>query len=572
MKDDSKSNQSIIAKLGTPPIATMAVPVILYTVLSFFVVRLSGAGGVIHIGSEAVPKQMLTGVFTNVANICLVLMPVLYRKIGYIASLVLLLMQFPNLIISMFVRHFAMSVPGLFSNLFTILAISIIYFNTMKIERYQNSIRELAVTDSLTGLPNRYACNELVDTLIRQGQRFAIVTIDINNFKSVNDSMGQHAGNEVLIELAARWRNISQTGTSGTSDFVTRRGGDEFLLVIQDYKTDAELLKTVECYDAALSKKVTVDECDFYITASFGYAAYPDDAESMDQLFSNADAAMQEVKRINSSDHILHYTKDMQKAERRMDIERKIRTALENDDLYFALQPQYDMSHKLRGFEALARMKDNDGTDVRPSEFIPIAENAGLIDKVDTAVFRKSAEFFGDLIRKTGADITLSVNVSVRHMMKNGFLDEISSVISECGIPADQLEVEITESIMIDSTDKALGCINELKKMGIKIAIDDFGTGYSSLSYLHQFPADMLKVDKSFIDKMNTGESSKQYVASIISIGHIMGFSVISEGVEQAEQLETLRDIGCDYIQGFIWGRPLPKEEAEKIVMEMSGR
>lgn len=152
--------------------------------------------------------------------------------------------------------------------------------------------------------------------------------------------------------------------------------------------------------------------------------------------------------------------------------------------------------------------------------------------------------------------------------MKNDFLAEIRELLAASGIPADKLEIEITESIMIDSVDKALECVNALKDMGIKLAIDDFGTGYSSLSYLNSFPANLLKIDKSFIDKMNTSESSRQYVAAIISIGHIMGFDVISEGVEQDEQIETLRKIGCDYIQGFIWGRPLMPEDAERLVME----
>jgi EAL domain-containing protein (putative c-di-GMP-specific phosphodiesterase class I) len=182
-------------------------------------------------------------------------------------------------------------------------------------------------------------------------------------------------------------------------------------------------------------------------------------------------------------------------------------------------------------------------------------------------VFRKSASFIGNIIRETGSDIILSVNVSVRHLMKNDFLDEVKEVLSSSGLPSSQLEIEITESIMIDSAEKALKCIDELHRMGIKIAIDDFGTGYSSLSYLNNFPANILKIDKSFIDKMNSGESSKQYVAAIISIGHIMGFEVISEGVEEEDQLKTLREIGCDYIQGYIWGKPMPKEEAEKLII-----
>jgi len=188
------------------------------------------------------------------------------------------------------------------------------------------------------------------------------------------------------------------------------------------------------------------------------------------------------------------------------------------------------------------------------------------VDKVDMCVFRQATSFLAEVLKKGDSDITVSFNVSVRHLMKNNFIEEIKDVIEKSGVPAEHLELEITESIMIDSADKALRRINEVKEMGIKVAIDDFGTGYSSLSYLSKLPSDLLKIDKSFIDTMNTSESSKQYVASIVTIGHVMNLKVISEGVEHPDQLETLRDIGCDYIQGYIWGKPLPPEEAAKLV------
>ena len=314
---------------------------------------------------------------------------------------------------------------------------------------------------------------------------------------------------------------------------------------------------------------MTVDGCDLYVTASFGYAEYPTDADTADSLISHANVAMNEIKKANSSDHILRFTSDLMKDERTIEIENKIRNALENDSIFFNLQPQYDMEHKLRGFEALARMKDQNGSFISPGEFIPIAEKVGLIDKVDSMVFKKASAFFSELIRKTGLDLTLSLNASVRHLMKNGFIEEIRSLIDKSGIAPEQLEIEITESILIDSTDKALNCINELRNIGIKLAIDDFGTGYSSLSYLNKIPVNLLKIDKSFIDKINANESSKQYVAAMISMGHIMGLDVISEGVEETDQLEALRSIGCDYVQGFIWGRPMPAEEAEKLVLGM---
>ena len=211
-------------------------------------------------------------------------------------------------------------------------------------------------------------------------------------------------------------------------------------------------------------------------------------------------------------------------------------------------------------------MKDSYENPISPVEFIPAVERMGLIDSLDLMIYKKSTEFFGDLLRRSGADITLSINVSVKHLMKSGFIDEIRDILKRSKIPAKQLEIEITESIMIESAEKATSCLNELRDMGIGIAIDDFGTGYSSLSYLNSIPLDILKIDKSFIDPMNMSESSKKYVEAIISLAHVLDLKVIAEGVEEPEQIETLNAIGCDYIQGFIWGRPLPKEEAEKLV------
>ncbi|MBP5379379.1 MAG: bifunctional diguanylate cyclase/phosphodiesterase, partial [Ruminococcus sp.] len=377
------------------------------------------------------------------------------------------------------------------------------------------------------------------------------------------------AGNQVLIEIAGRWKAISDKGGSDSVDYLTRINGDEFLLIICGYDSDETLRKVIGQYADALADHLTIDGSDIYITASFGYAEYPTDAGTADSLLSYANLAMNEIKRANSSDHILKYSSEIIKNERTLEIENIIRKALKKETIYFNLQPQYDMEHRLRGFEALARMKDSEGNFISPGEFIPVAEKVGLIDKVDSMVFKKATAFFSSLIRKTGLDLTLSLNASARHLMKSGFIEEIRDLLDKNDIVPHQLEVEITESILIDSPDKALHCVNELKEMGIKLAIDDFGTGYSSLSYLSKIPANLLKIDKSFIDKINTNENSKQYVAAMISMGHIMGLDVISEGVEEDEQLDALRSIGCDYVQGFIWGRPMSAEDAEKLVSDM---
>ena len=211
-------------------------------------------------------------------------------------------------------------------------------------------------------------------------------------------------------------------------------------------------------------------------------------------------------------------------------------------------------------------MKDDDGSFISPVDFIPVAEKTGLVDRIDMRVFELSMEFLDKITRETGTEIMMSVNVSVRHLMKNTFIEDIKNILKAHNIAPERVEIEITESIMIDSAEKALQRINEIKAMGMKVAIDDFGTGYSSLSYLNNFPSDLLKIDKAFIDQMNMSESSKQYVAMIISIGHILHLKVISEGVESPDQVEVLKKIGCDYIQGFVWGKPMPPEEAGKLV------
>lgn len=549
------------------PIYSYVILLLLYIATSAIVTMSAGSKTAVSILGTEVALYTFAGVFLALSNICIIFMTLYHGKLGFFTSLAVLTVQIPMIISGIVFRQNLSSLPGLVTDLFTIISIIVIFVNNINIEKYQRRINDQAVTDRLTGLPNRFACSELINDLIKHNEKFVVVSADLNNFKSINDTMGHEAGNKVLIEVANRWKTAADTGLSGTVDFVTRQGGDEFAIILRNYRSADDILNAVKYYESVLDKRITVDDCDFFITASFGYAEFPVDAKNSDSLLSYADAAMAEIKRTNSSDHILRFTPELLKIERTLEIEQKIRTALENNTIYFNLQPQFDLSHKLRGFEALARMKDADGNFISPGEFIPVAEKVGLIDKVDHSVFKNSATFFGELIKKTGTDITLSVNVSVRHLMKNDFLDEVREVLATCGVPAGQLEIEITESVMIDSAEKALQCINEIKNMGIKIAIDDFGTGYSSLSYLNNFPANLLKIDKSFIDKMNTSDSSKKYVAAIISIGHIMNFNVISEGVEEEEQLETLKEIGCDFIQGFIWGRPLPPEEAEKLVL-----
>ena len=540
--------------------------VLLYAIASFLTTRTSVMQGSIAIGGQMISYNSFTGVFSMLGYICIICLVMLFRRVGYIVSMAAIILQSPLMIFNIFVRGNLHSLPGLFSSVLIIGAISIIHFTYRKILKYQQSIREQAVTDRITGLPNRFACNELLTDLQRRGEPFVLVSVDLNDFKSINDTMGHDTGDQVLREVARRWKDLANSLSTETVDFVARNSGDEFMIVISEYPSVEEIENTINAYREVLEKKITIDDCDYYLTACFGYSFFPEDSDVIENIYLFSDAALHEVKKAGSGSRISRFTPDVLNFERTLEIERKIRTALNSDKIFFNLQPQYDINHNLRGFEALARMKDDDGSFISPVDFIPVAEKTGLVDRIDMRVFELSMEFLDKITRETGTEIMMSVNVSVRHLMKNTFIEDIKNILKAHNIAPERVEIEITESIMIDSAEKALQRINEIKAMGMKVAIDDFGTGYSSLSYLNNFPSDLLKIDKAFIDQMNMSESSKQYVAMIISIGHILHLKVISEGVESPDQVEVLKKIGCDYIQGFVWGKPMPPEEAARLV------
>ena len=540
--------------------------VLLYAIASFLTTRTSVMQGSIAIGGQMISYNSFTGVFSMLGYICIICLVMLFRRVGYIVSMAAIILQSPLMIFNIFVRGNLHSLPGLFSSVLIIGAISIIHFTYRKILKYQQSIREQAVTDRITGLPNRFACNELLTDLQRRGEPFVLVSVDLNDFKSINDTMGHDTGDQVLREVARRWKDLANSLSTETVDFVARNSGDEFMIVISEYPSVEEIENTINAYREVLEKKITIDDCDYYLTACFGYSFFPEDSDVIENIYLFSDAALHEVKKAGSGSRISRFTPEVLNFERTLEIERKIRTALNSDKIFFNLQPQYDINHNLRGFEALARMKDDDGSFISPVDFIPVAEKTGLVDRIDMRVFELSMEFLDKITRETGTEIMMSVNVSVRHLMKNTFIEDIKNILKAHNIAPERVEIEITESIMIDSAEKALQRINEIKAMGMKVAIDDFGTGYSSLSYLNNFPSDLLKIDKAFIDQMNMSESSKQYVAMIISIGHILHLKVISEGVESPDQVEVLKKIGCDYIQGFVWGKPMPPEEAARLV------
>lgn len=539
---------------------------LLYIGLAIYIPRVGASQKVFTGFGKTMPFSSCTGVISSLMSVTLIFMLVFYGKIGYWTALTLSICQFPQQIVGIVRAPVLTGLPGIFSNLLIILTITVIYRNQRRTVIAQQKLQDQAVTDSLTGLPNRFACSVYLSRLVEKREPFVLVSIDLNNFKGINDMLGHRAGDQVLQAVAERWKDAAAAGGTGNPNAIGRIGGDEFELFIQGCSSEDEILETIGRFRAALEEPLTVSEIDYHLRASFGYVTFPMDATTPDSLVTYADIAMNKAKSSGGARTIVRFTRDLLSYEHELEIEQEIRSALEEDRVFYHLQPQFNIDHQLRGFEALARIRGKDGKLISPGDFIPVAEKTGLVSNIDSIVFRKAAAFFGDVVCKSGSDITLSVNISVQHMMKNNFISEVKSILAECRVPAEQIEIEITESIMIDSAENALRCLDEMKQLGLRIAIDDFGTGYSSLSYLNKMSADLLKVDKAFIDQMNATDSSRQYVAAIISIGHIMNLKVIAEGVEESDQMETLRKIGCDFIQGFIWGRPMPPEEAEKLV------
>lgn len=545
---------------------TLTLPVLLYLFLLVVAYQVNSFQITIKIGTAQIPYISLGGILSQFQMLIFILIVVFYRKVGLVSVLILSSIQATLLILPIIVGKVYTSIAGI-AILISSTAVSIlIYFYLKRLDCNQNTIVKYAFTDTLTGLPNRRAFNDYLNKLIaeynNEEDKFALVMIDLDDFKNINDSVGHDSGDEILGEVVRRWKIVQ-----GDDDFIARIGGDEFTIILKNYGSDEELEQKIKRYSSAISSRFTININYFYISASFGVALYPKDSKDPSEIFRYADVAMYFSKN-NGNINISMYNRSMTDTiENSVALEQKIRIALEENNLYFVLQPQYNTkTKKIRGFETLARMKDEYGNLISPASFIPVAEKTGLITSIDNWVIRNSMIFLKSILDITNEKLMLSVNISVLHLLNKGFLDEIQQMLKETKFPPNNLEIEITESVFISSMSKAIDTLNELKKIGVCIALDDFGTGYSSLSYLSKLPIDILKIDKSFIDELLVSESGRNYVAAIISIGHIMNFSVISEGVESQKQLDILDSLGSDYMQGYLWGKPMLPKDAVKLL------
>ena len=425
---------------------------------------------------------------------------------------------------------------------------------------------ERANKDYLTGLDNRRCLIADLTALTKGGSRFGLLYLDLDNFKYINDTFGHAAGDQVLIEVADRWQETLPKEAS-----IYRVGGDDFIALVpktENKPTDFLTKLACEMIDAVADRKFGGQQGDKYVTASIGIVSYPKDATDPELLVRYADVAMYHGKNTGRNRWVVFDESMSHQIAREYELEAIIREAMDKQWFYLVYQPQFSAAEKkLRGFESLLRLRTDKGEFVSPGEFIPIAEKSDLIFAIDEMVIRRATRDFREMINVPGNTLTLSVNISAKHIVEPGFVETVKKILEEENFPAGSFEIEITEYCMVESMEKAIEAMNRLKELGVILAMDDFGTGYSSMSYLSRMPIDVLKVDKSLVDNIGEGQKKEnQFVNMIISMGHLLGASVIAEGVEDESQLSLIRAAECDYVQGYIWGRPMELDLATELI------
>jgi diguanylate cyclase (GGDEF)-like protein/PAS domain S-box-containing protein len=431
------------------------------------------------------------------------------------------------------------------------------YTDITEEKEQQKRLDQLAYYDSLTGLPNRVQLKEHVNQLLQEikdkEETVCLIFIDMDNFKFVNDSFGHQEGDALLKHISLRIKSfLPQNG------YISRLGGDEFVIVLTGSLSETQATNIAMQMQDSVSEPYQVMENQFYITFSMGIVLYPQDGRNFDELLQNADTAMYNSKETGKSKYSF-FSEDMnQNVVKRMYLYSQLRNALENDEFELYYQPQVHVkTSELRGFEALIRWNSPVDGLVSPAKFIQACEETGLIVPLGSWVLKTACLKAKDFIDSGHENLIMSVNISVVQLIQSSFVESIQQILQMTGLPPSHLELEITESILIDSIDEHIKKLRELKQLGIHIALDDFGSGYSSLNYLRRLPLNVLKIDKSFIDFIHTDRESESLVASIIDIAGNMGLEVIAEGVELQEQRDLLENYGCRWMQGYLVAKPL---------------
>ncbi len=433
-------------------------------------------------------------------------------------------------------------------------------------QRSEERIQYLAYHDALTELPNRFALHaqlpQIFATAQREGTRVAVLFLDLDRFKTINDSLGHHVGDELLIEAA---RRIGQTVRE--SDTVARLGGDEFVIVLPNIGHPAAAASVAAKILANFQQPVTVGNHSLYTSASIGISFFPGDSEEIGTILKNADMALYHAK-AQGRDNFQFFSGEMNlAATERLALENRLREALGRDELDLHYQPQMDARDgALSGVEALAHWQPAGREAVPPGRFIPIAEECGLISALGEWVLKRACREMQHWLDLGLPPVRLAVNLSALQLRDKDLPDRVAEVLWETKLDPHLLELEVTESAVMGRPDEAIGILNSLKEMGITLAIDDFGTGYSSLAYLRRLPIDRLKIDQSFIAEIERSPNDAVISQSAIALGHSLGLKVLAEGVETAGQLDWLLAHGCDETQGYYWSPPLPAAAAAEFI------
>lgn len=433
----------------------------------------------------------------------------------------------------------------------------------------EERIRHLAQHDALTGLPNRFTLAAHLEHALARAERskeaIGLMFIDLDNFKSVNDTLGHHVGDRLLCEVAKR---ISRSVRK--SDIVARIGGDEFVVVLESFKERSDEGLVAQKIIDQLARPVMIDGHALHTTPSIGIAIYPNDGVCAEDLMKNADVAMYHAKSAGRNNYQFYTEYMNQAAAVRAKMETRLRAALAGDEFLLHFQPQINLvTRKVSGVEALIRWQNKDLGLVSPVDFIPLAEEVGLIVQISAWVLKHACA-----TAKTWQDQgvpfeCVSVNISPQEFRQRNFPEMVESILRETGLPAACLELEITESTVMDSAEATVEMLRRLKALGITLAIDDFGTGYSSLAYLKRFPIDRLKIDRSFIRDLETDSSDAAIASAVIALAHSLGLKVVAEGVETQGQASFLQSRGCDSVQGYLFSRPVLAEQAAAFCMQI---
>jgi len=429
-------------------------------------------------------------------------------------------------------------------------------------------IEHIAYHDALTALPNRALFTRLLDQALKEGQRYqrrlAVMFVDLDRFKNINDTLGHEAGDELLRQVAARLR-----GALRGSDTVARLGGDEFVILVPEYADEPDLVAIAEKVLGAVGRPVACAGQEFRVTASVGIAVYPADGIDEPTLMKHADIAMYQAKEDGKNTFAFYVDDINHHSVERLAFESNLRRALEEEQLELHFQPKVE-SHtsRMTGVEALLRWRHPDLGLVAPAKFIPIAEETGLIVPIGRWVLRVACEQQVAWRRAGLPGLRMAVNLSARQFADDNLLRDVETIVRETGIAPGDLEIEITESMLMMDAAKALKVLQGFKSLGIRLSVDDFGTGYSSLANLKRFPVDTIKVDRSFVRELPANGEDRAIADAIIAMGRTLGMSIVAEGVETGAQADFLREHGCHEIQGFYYSRPVPAPQIQQLLAD----